>query len=116
MLAPATAQAQSAPACQFLLGFATLHDLSLADIGDCTDNQAFAANGDAQQHTTKGLMAWRKADNYTAFTNGYMTWINGPGGLVHRLNTDRFPWESNAPIAAPAPAPTAAATPAGPHS
>lgn len=87
------AAAQTAPACQFVLGFQTLHDLAPADIGDCVDNQAFAYNGDAQQHTTKGLMAWRKADNWTAFTNGYMTWINGPVGLVSRLNTDRFPWE-----------------------
>src|SRR6185437_12780780 len=52
-----------------------------------------AANGDAQQHTTKGLLAWRKADNWTAFTDGYRTWINGPDGLVKRLNADRFPWE-----------------------
>jgi len=72
------ALAQTAPppaGCQFVLGFKTLHDLDSADIGDCQDNQAFAANGDAQQHTAKGLMAWRKADNWTAFTNGYMTWL-----------------------------------------
>ncbi|HLG72667.1 MAG TPA: hypothetical protein VK009_19790 [Chloroflexota bacterium] len=85
---------QSAPGCQFVLGFKDLHDLDPADIGDCTENQSFAANGDAQQHTTKGLMAWRKADNWTAFTNGYMTWINGPDGLQSRLNSDRFPWEA----------------------
>jgi len=107
---PAPALAQAAP-CQFVLGFKALHDLDTPDIGDCQDNQAFAANGDAQQHTTKGLMAWRKADNWTAFTNGYMTWINGPNGLVSRLNTDRFPWEAPAPSAAPA-APAASA--AGP--
>jgi hypothetical protein len=88
------ALAQSAP-CQYILGFATLHALDATDTGDCLDNQAFAANGDAQQHTTKGLMAWRKADNWTAFTNGYWTWINGPDGLVKRLNTERFAWEAN---------------------
>ena len=96
-LAPITLQLATGPTaatCQFILGFKSLHDLDPADIGDCTENQAFASNGDAQQHTTKGLMAWRKADNWTAFTNGYTTWINGPDGLVNRLNTDRFPWEA----------------------
>jgi hypothetical protein len=88
------ALAQSAP-CQYILGFATLHALDTADTGNCLDNQVFAANGDAQQHTTNGLMAWRKADNWTAFTNGYWTWINGPNGLAKRLNTQRYSWEAN---------------------
>jgi|SRR5579884_97421 hypothetical protein len=91
--------AEAAP-CQFILGFKTLHDLDPADIGECLDNQAFAENGDALQHTTMGLMAWRKADNWTAFTNGYWTWINGPQGLARRLNTDRFSWEQDGPAAA----------------
>jgi len=90
------AQAPSVPASkpEFVLGFKSLHDLDPADIGDPIDNQASGANGDALQHTTKGLMAWRKADNWTAFTNGYMTWINGPSGLASRLNTERFSWEA----------------------
>jgi len=46
-------------------------------------------------------MAWRKADNWTAFTNGYLTWINGPTGLVNRLNTDRFSWEAPAILTNP---------------
>jgi hypothetical protein len=94
LLTVAPALAQSAP-CQYVLGFATLHALDAPDTGDCLDNQAFAANGDAQQHTTNGLMAWRKADNWTAFTNGYWTWINGPNGLAKRLNTQRYSWEAN---------------------
>ncbi|HEY8694255.1 MAG TPA: hypothetical protein VIR57_16115 [Chloroflexota bacterium] len=94
-LAPAAAHAQTA-GCQFILGFKALHDLNAGDIGDCTDSQASASNGDAQQHSTKGLMAWRKADNWTAFTNGYKTWINGPSGLVSRLNTERFSFEHDA--------------------
>src|SRR5689334_16361171 len=94
--------------CAFQLGFQTLHDLDPADVGACVDNQAFTADGDAQQHTTKGLMVWRKADNWTAFTNGYTTWINGPDGLVQRLNTQRFPWEGGpAAAGASAPAPPA---------
>ncbi len=97
---------QPAGPCQFVLGFQTLHSLDATDIGDCVENQAYQPNGDAQQHTTKGLLAWRKSDNWTAFTNGYKTWINGPGGLVSRLNTSRFPWEHDT---APAVAPVAAA-------
>ncbi|GEM_PF-3370943 len=104
---PVTAQT-STPACDFILGFKTLHELVPADVGGCLDNQAFAANGDALQHTTGGLLVWRKADNWTAFTNGYMTWINGPTGLVSRLNSERFPWEE---AAAPSPTPVAAPSP-----
>ncbi len=104
-LIPLSVRAQ-ATSCQFVLGFQTLHDLDAADVGECVDNQSFAANGDALQHTTRGLMVWRKADNWTAFTNGYMTWINGPNGLASRLNTDRFAWEAQA---TPTPAPTATA-------
>jgi hypothetical protein len=104
--------------CQFSLGFKTLHDLAPADVGDCIDNSAYQPNGDAQQHTTKGLMVWRKADNWTAFTNGYMTWINGPGGLVSRLNSNRFSWEATPPLAVSPidvlPSPTPTAVPATP--
>jgi hypothetical protein len=57
--------------------------------------RAFAANGDAQQPTTTGLMAWRKLDNWTAFTDGYRTRINGPAGLAKRPNTRRFAREAN---------------------
>ena len=101
--------AQVATNCQYVLGFATLHTIDAADIGDCLDNQAFAGNGDAQQHTANGLMVWRKADNWTAFTNGYWTWINGPNGLAKRLNSQRFSWEANPnglPLADTAPPPT----------
>ncbi|MBV8083483.1 MAG: carboxypeptidase regulatory-like domain-containing protein [Chloroflexi bacterium] len=85
--------------CQFILGFKTLHDLIPSTVGDCLDNQAFAADGDAQQHTTNGLLVWRKSDNYTAFTDGYHTWVNGPNGVESRLNTQVFPWET--PAASP---------------
>ncbi len=101
--APVAPAPAAVGACQYILGFKSLHDLDVSDTGDCTENQAFAANGDAQQHTTAGLMAWRKADNWTVFTNGYWTWINGPNGLATRLNTERFTGEANPdglPIAA----------------
>ncbi len=112
-----SAAAQTAPRCQFVMGFKTLHDSLPATTGECTDNQAFAANGDAQQPTTTGLMVWRKADNWTAFTNGYMTWISGPGGLVSRLNTQRFPWEADygSPYTSAATSGTGPALPAFSH-
>ncbi len=93
-LSPVPALAQQT-SCQFVLEFKTLHDLTPENVGDCIDNQAFAANGDALQHTTNGLMAWRKADNLTAFTNGDTTWINSALGLVSRFNTERYPWEAD---------------------
>lgn len=107
---PPAASAQSAPAsaqpaapapmttgsCQFVLGFKTLSQLDPADVGSCTDQESHnPQNGDALQHTTNGLLVWRKVDNWTAFTNGYWTWINGPNGLARRLNTQRYSWEAN---------------------
>jgi uncharacterized protein YkwD len=94
LLAPISTSASAASDCQFVLGFKALHDLDPADVGSCTSNQTFAGNGDAVQPTSRGLLVWRKADNATAFTNGYRTWVNGPFGLQERLNTDRFPWEA----------------------
>ena len=106
----------AAAECQFVLGFATLRDLIGHDIvGECLENEHHGANGDALQQTTGGLLVWRKADNWTAFTDGYRTWINGPNGLVQRLNTERFAWEADyAPgggIATPTPIPTPPPTP-----
>ncbi|MGI8915822.1 MAG: CAP domain-containing protein [Chloroflexota bacterium] len=92
---PTAGGAMPAGACQYILGFAALHGLDSVDTGGCRNDQRFAPNGDAQQTTANGLMAWRKVDNWTAFTNGYWTWINGPEGLAKRLNTQRFPWEAN---------------------
>ena len=89
------ARAQSSPPCQFVLGFALLHRLAPAAIGECVDDQAAAANGDALQHTANGLLVWRKADNFTAFTDGATTWVNGPFGLEQRRNQQRFSWEAN---------------------
>ncbi|HLG70143.1 MAG TPA: hypothetical protein VK009_06935 [Chloroflexota bacterium] len=100
------------PACQFVLGFQSLHDANRDEIGDCAENQAFAPNGDAQQHTSKGLLVWRKSDNWTAFTNGYWTWLMGPDGLVKRLNSDRFAWEHDPVVTTT----TDSTTPAAPAS
>jgi len=64
--------------------------------GAATTKSHNPQNGDALQLTTTGgMLVWRKADNWTAFTDGYRSWINGPNGLQERLNTQRFSWEAN---------------------
>lgn len=89
--APGAAEAAN---CQFVLGFKTLHAMIPAIVGDCTADETHnPANGDGLQLTAHGLLVWRKADNFTAFTNGFQTWINGPLGLQERLNNARFTWE-----------------------
>lgn len=93
-LAFCTTLALADSGCQFVLGFKTLHDLIPGTVGGCKTNVGYnPANGDGLQYTEGGMLVWRKADNWTAFTNGYQTWINGPQGLQTRLNTERFAWE-----------------------
>ena len=80
--------------CEFVLGFKDLRDVvGHGIVGECLENEHFSDNGDSEQKTTGGLLVWRKADNFTAFTDGHSTWINGPNGLEKRLNTERFSWE-----------------------
>jgi len=87
--------------CRYVAGFATLGEMIPEVVGDCLEwEQADPLTGDTQQRTTAGLLAWRKLDNSTAFTDGQGTWINGPNGLAYRPNTVRFPWETN-PAALP---------------
>lgn len=108
------------PACRFVLGFATLRDLVGAQkVGQCLEDEHFnLENGNSEQHTSGGLMVWRKIDNFTAFTDGGTSWINGPNGLQSRPNGERFSWEKDpvrqvppsvppsVPAAAPPPAPS----------
>jgi hypothetical protein len=112
----APARVPSAPAaCSFALGFKALHDLIPDVVGDCrVDEHHSPVNGDGLQETAGvdgkgGLLVWRKADNWTAYTDGYRTWINGPSGLQSRLNTESFPWEAPAPEPASTPATTSRA-------
>ncbi len=100
----------SAEGCRFVLGFKAVHDSIPDSVGDCLVNEHYnPANGDALQETTKGLMVWRKADNFTAFTDGYRSWVNGPFGIQQRLNTERFEWEKE--VIQPQVEPTAVAPP-----
>ena len=108
LFAPATIAPPtvSAADCQFVLGFKLIHDMIPAIVGDCTvDEHHNPTNGDGLQESTGptgkgGLLVWRKADNWTAYTDGYWTWVNGPNGLQKRLNTERFRWEAGYIVAA----------------
>src|SRR5438874_11424465 len=94
LLMPQTTAQAAAPHtdCQVQLGFAALRNLAGEDIvGSCVEDEHHDAwNGDGLQATTRGLMVWRKADNWTAFTNGTRTWIDGPDGLQVRANGEYF--------------------------
>jgi hypothetical protein len=83
--------------CIFVGGFARIRDLVGAEkVGACLEDEHFnSENQNAEQLTTGGLLVWRKSDNFTAFTDGGTTWINGPGGLQSRANNERFPWETD---------------------
>ena len=84
--------------CVFQLGFKALRDLIPDVVGDCLGNEQHnPETGMTLQDTTNGQLIWRKADNWTGFTGGERTWINGPEGLQQRLNSERFPWEAPAP-------------------
>lgn len=98
--------ASAQPGCTFTLGFKALRDLIPGIVGNCLENERFnVANGNAEQRTMGGLLVWRKADNWTAFTDGSSTWINGPYGLVSRQNSGPlFPWEAGAGSTGEAPA------------
>lgn len=91
---PAPALAQPAPTCTFRHGFQVLRDLIPDLVGACLEDERYnPRSGNAEQRTTGGLLVWRKTDNWTAFTDGHETWINGPNGLERRLNAQRFAWE-----------------------
>ncbi|MBI2953235.1 MAG: ABC transporter substrate-binding protein [Chloroflexi bacterium] len=101
ILAPTTraASAVAAEECRIELGFATLRDLiSQAEgmdvVGNCLENVHYTALGDGLQRAVGGLLVWRKASNWTGFSDGHQTWISGPFGLEKRLNSDRLPWET----------------------
>jgi hypothetical protein len=117
MLLLGGAQQVQAQGCIYQLGFLAIYEMIPDIVGPCRTNEMHDQNGNANQLTANGLMQWRKADNFTAFTDGYRSWVNGPCGLEERLNTQRFRWEANPegfPLAPtictgfpPPPAPTA---------
>lgn len=87
---------------KFKLGFKALADQIPEIVGIPLKDEEHVANGDGLQPTlmpngATGLLVWRKADNWTAFTDGHRTWINGPFGLQLRLNDQLFAWEMPKP-------------------
>ncbi|HEX9015454.1 MAG TPA: endo-1,3-alpha-glucanase family glycosylhydrolase [Chloroflexota bacterium] len=93
---PAVVSSLDTPAAPvgFRLGFKSLADQIPDVVGNPLEAEHYGPNGDSLQATSNGLMAWRKADNWTAFTNGSITWINGPYGIQSRTNSARFDWEA----------------------
>jgi hypothetical protein len=91
-------------------------------VGVCLAPPSVNTHGDSTQATSRGLLVWRKADNWTGFTDGSRTWVNGPLGLQVRNNDEIFEWEpippdpEADPSAAPDDAPTVVELPivAGP--
>ena len=85
--------AGTASAQEFNLGFKALAEQIPEVVGAPLENEHWGSNGDSLQQTSNGLMVWRKSDNFTCFTDGSRSWINGPFGVQSRLNSERFEWE-----------------------
>ena len=81
-----------AQTCEFHSGFRTLRDLLPDLVGECLENERTTVEG-TQQRTTGGLLVWRQADNWTAFTDGYRTWSISPQGLQQQSNAASFGWQ-----------------------
>lgn len=106
MVTAFTPTAVARTSCSFTLGFKALHDLMPDVVGDCLENaQADAATGNLTQRTVNGLLMWRKADNWTAFSDGPTTYVAGPDGIAARpTDGPKLPWEPQRP---PPPPPAA---------
>jgi hypothetical protein len=103
-----------AQGCHYQFGFLAIYQQIPEIVGSCTTNEAYNALGNSEQLTANGLLQWRKADNFTAFTDGYRSWVNGPCGLEMRLNSQRFTWEANPDGLPYVPSACGAAPPANP--
>ena len=80
--------------CRFVLGFEALQAAIPDAVGDCVENEHHDPRDRiTRQETTGGILLWRKASNWTGFTNGYQTWVSGPQGVQQRLSIERFDWE-----------------------
>ena len=81
--------------CSFQLGFKVLRDLIPDVVGECLENESHdPTTGLTRQATTGGWLTWRKSDNWSGFTAGRHTWVNGPDGVRQRLNRELFSWEA----------------------
>lgn len=84
-----------AQTCEFQAGFKLLHDLLPDVVGECLESEQWVGDG-TRQRTTGGLLVWRRADNWTAFTDGYRTWSIGPQGVQEQSNAAGFGWQRSA--------------------
>jgi peptidoglycan/xylan/chitin deacetylase (PgdA/CDA1 family) len=82
-----------ADGCSLSGGFELIHALIPEIVGECLEVERQDEDGNLVQATTGGLLVYRPADNWTAFTDGLTTWVNGPCGLQSRPNADLFTWE-----------------------
>ena len=84
--------------CSFVLGFAALRDMIPDVVGGCLENERHdPRTGVTRQATANGRLIWRKADNWTGFSDGRHTWVNGPAGIQKRLSDELFAWEAPDP-------------------
>lgn len=75
---------------QFRMGFKLLADQIPTIAGEPVEEEhPDAVTGDMLQRTTRGMMVWRKADNWTGFTNGAQTWYLTPSGVQLQPNSQR---------------------------
>ncbi len=93
---PWSVSAQAGP--EFRLGFEALAQQIPVVVGDPLEDEHPGPNNTVVQTTTTGMMVWRSADNWTGFTDGSLTWVEGPNGVEVRPNDQRFPWESHPPL------------------
>ncbi|HEX2924402.1 MAG TPA: hypothetical protein VHS28_10280 [Chloroflexota bacterium] len=97
MGAPPAKPQEIGAAAGFIGGFADLAGRIPDVVGKPTEPEHKDPNsGDTVQHTTRGMMVWRKADNWIVFTDGSRTWLMGPQGLQVRDNNQQFSWEKKA--------------------
>lgn len=67
---------------QFRMGFKLLADQIPTIVGEpMEDEHPDPATGNMVQRTTRGMMTWRKADNWTGFTDGVRVWYLTPSGV-----------------------------------
>ncbi len=79
--------AQASGPFQFQRGFKALADQIPTVVGVPVEEEHLdQASGNMIQRTTRGLMVWRKADNWTGFTDGSRTWFVVPDGVQARAN------------------------------
>ncbi len=78
--------------CSFVLGFETFHSSAPDIVGDCLENEYHdAVRGNAYQHTTNGLLMWRKLHNWIAFFDSNGVWTRHKDGhLIHSVHTDHM--------------------------